>query len=69
MEFASAFREGEALQTVRVRIGADDFLRWSLPGSAIGRATQLVHDSSVTADFLVGEDGSPRAIRLVSMDE
>lgn len=69
LEFASAFREGEALQTVRVRIDADDFLRWGLPGSAIGRVTQLVHDSPVTADFLVGDDGSPRAIRLVSMDE
>lgn len=69
LEFASALPADDALQTVRVRMDADDFLRWSLPGSAIARATQLAHNGRVTADFLVGDDGSPRAIRLVSMDE
>jgi hypothetical protein len=48
---------------------AEDFLRLGLPGSAITRATQLVRNDRVTADFLVGDDGSPRAIRLVSMNE
>lgn len=69
LEFAPMFPADEAWQTVRVRIGAEDFLRWSLPGSAIARATQLAHNGRVTADLLVGDDGSPRAIRLVSLDE
>ena len=69
LEFASAFPVGEPLQTVRVRMDANAFLRWSLPGSAVGLATQLAHNGRVTADFLVGDDGSPRAIRLVNMDE
>ena len=69
LEFASVYPEGEALQTVRVRMDAEDFLRLGLPGSAITRATQLVRNDRVTADFLVGDDGSPRAIRLVSMNE
>ena len=69
LEFAAAFPAGEPLQTVRVRMDADAFLRWSLPGTAVGLSTQLAHNGRVTADFLVGDDGSPRAIRLVSMDE
>ncbi len=69
LEYAAAFPAGEPLQTVRVRMDADAFLRWSLPGTAVGLATQLAHNGRVTADFLVGDDGSPRAIRLVSMDE
>lgn len=69
LEFASVYPAGEALQTVRVRMDAEDFLRLGLPGSAITRATQLVRNDRVTADFLVGDDGSPRAIRLVSMNE
>ena len=53
-------RPEESLQTVRVRIGADEGWRLGLPVAPNAR------DARITADFLIGEDGRPRAVRLVS---
>ena len=53
-------RPEELLQTVRVRIGADEGWRLGLPVAPNSR------DARITADFLVGEDGRARAVRLVS---
>lgn len=53
-------RPEESLQTVRVLIGADEGWRLGLPVAPNAR------DARITADFLIGEDGRPRAVRLVS---
>ncbi|MDZ7637786.1 MAG: hypothetical protein U5J83_05985 [Bryobacterales bacterium] len=67
--YAFSFPSEEALQTVRVRIDAEDFLRLELPLAASHRATALLQTGRVTADFLVGDDGRPRAVRLVNLSD
>jgi hypothetical protein len=59
--FDDALSGLDAVQVVRVR----------LPRSAVGRMGLVVSDEPgegpVDADVLVGQDGRPRAIRLVSL--
>ena len=57
---APPLRTDEFVQAVRVRIGAEDLWRLGMP------VNPTFPDARITADFLVGEDGRARAVRLVS---
>ena len=59
-------RMDEFAQTVRVRVEQEDLWRFGLPVPATRPSAWGGRDGRVLADFLVGEDGRPRAIRLVS---
>jgi hypothetical protein len=63
---APELRMDEFAQTVRVRVEREDLWRFGLPVPATRPSTRGGTDGRVLADFLVGEDGRPRAIRLVS---
>jgi hypothetical protein len=63
---APELRMDEFAQTVRVRVEQEDLWRFGLPVPATRPSARGGQDGRVLADFLVGEDGRPRAIRLVS---
>lgn len=62
---APELRMDEFAQTVRVRVEPEDLWRFGLPVPATRPSARSNRDGKVLADFLVGEDGRPRAIRLV----
>lgn len=63
---APELRMDEFAQTVRVRVEPEDLWRLGLPVPPMRLRVPGGEDNRVLADFLVGEDGRPRAIRLVS---
>ncbi|MCW5963041.1 MAG: hypothetical protein KIT83_03305 [Bryobacterales bacterium] len=55
------FAPEQTLQSVRVRMGANDLWRMGLSSAP------TPNNQAVLADFLVGEDGRPLAVRLVGV--
>lgn len=61
-----ALRPNEFAQAVRVRVEPEELWRLGLSVPPVQRGIQQGSGDRVFADFLVGEDGRPRAVRLVS---
>jgi hypothetical protein len=61
-----ALRPNEFTQAVRVRVEPEELWRLGIPVPPVQRGNQQGSGDRVFADFLVGEDGRPRAVRLVS---
>lgn len=61
-----ALRPNEFTQAVRVRVEPEELWRLGIPVPPVQRGIQQGSGDRVFADFLVGEDGRPRAVRLVS---